>query len=229
MAVKHVAIQLDGNRRYAKKQGLNPMEGHRLWAVKAKKLVEEWAPELGIKELTLYSFSMQNFGRSKVEINFLFRLFVDVFTKEATNLTNKDIKVKFIGRLHLFPKRIQNLAREVMEKTKNNLKLTVNFAFGYGSREEIIDGIKKLAHDIKQGKLHPDKIDENLFSSYLYLNSDPEIVIRTGGAMRTSNFLLWQSNYSEWFFLQKTWPEFEKEDLMAVLQEFQQRERRFGK
>jgi len=205
------------------------MEGHRLGAVKAKKLVEEWAPELGIKELTLYSFSMQNFGRSKVEINFLFRLFVDVFTKEATNLTNKDIKVKFIGRLHLFPKRIQNLAREVMEKTKNNLKLTVNFAFGYGSREEIIDGIKKLAHDIKQGKLHPDKIDENLFSSYLYLNSDPEIVIRTGGAMRTSNFLLWQSNYSEWFFLQKTWPEFEKEDLMAVLQEFQQRERRFGK
>src|SRR3989344_100373 len=229
MAVKHVAIQLDGNRRYAKKQGLNPMEGHRLGAVKAKKLVEELAPELGIKELTLYSFSMQNFGRSKVEINFLFRLFVDVFTKEATNLTNKDIKVKFIGRLHLFPKRIQNLAREVMEKTKNNLKLTVNFAFGYGSREEIIDGIKKLAHDIKQGKLHPDKIDENLFSSYLYLNSDPEIVIRTGGAMRTSNFLLWQSNYSEWFFLQKTWPEFEQEDLMAVLQEFQQRELRFGK
>lgn len=220
---KHVGIILDGNRRFAKKLMMKPWKGHGLGAEKVEKLLG-WAKEIGIKELTLYSFSIQNMNRPKEEFNYL----MDLFRKEFKRLKNdariekEGIRVNIIGRIYLLPEDLQDLFREIMEKTKNNSKFILNFAIAYGGREELIDAVNKA---IENGE----KVDEESFKQYLYTTDEPDLIIRTGGEKRTSNFLLWQSSYSEWFFLEKTWPEFEKEDLIQVIEEFQERERRFGK
>lgn len=222
MAVNHVAIILDGNRRYAKKHNLPLYRGHEFGAKNVEKLFG-WAEELSIKELTLYSFSMQNFNRTKEEFNYLMKVF-EIFCKKAVAKLKKNPKVQFhfIGRLNLFTRKIQILARELERKSRNNKLLKVNFAFGYGGREEIVDAVKKI---VKKGIK---KIDEKVISDNLYLKSEPEVIIRTGGDQRTSNFLPWQSIYSEWFFLDKTWPEFNKADLKRIVDDFTRRERRFG-
>lgn len=223
-SIKHLAVILDGNRRYAKGLNLEPWKGHEIGAKKVEKLLE-WCEEFNIKEVTLYVFSIQNFNRTKEEVDYLLKIVKNTAQKfiNDSKIMEKKVKINIIGRIYLFPKEIQEICNEVMIKTEKNNNYILNLAFGYGGREEIIDAINKILLQKKT------EINEELFSKYLYLNSEPDIVIRTGGVIRTSNFLPWQTIYSEWFFLEKTWPEFEKEDLEKVIAEFSQRERRFGR
>lgn len=226
----HIGIILDGNRRFAKRLAMRPWEGHRLGAETLEKLFD-WAKELGVKELTLYAFSMQNFNRSEDEKKFLFEIF-KTYLKRALKdekIMNEGLRVKAIGRIHLFPKEVYNLLIELMEKTKDNNNYTVNFALAYGGREEIIDAVKKVATDVADSKLKIEDINEEMFMNYLYMADEPDLVIRTGGDYRTSNFLSYQSAYSEWFFIKKFWPEFTKDDLKEIIDQFMSRERRFGR
>jgi tritrans,polycis-undecaprenyl-diphosphate synthase [geranylgeranyl-diphosphate specific] len=229
---RHIGIILDGNRRFAKKLMLKPWMGHE-WGAKKFWTFLNWCKELGIEEVTAYTFSVQNFNRPREEFNYLMDLFVKEFTdikKDGFKKFNDaGVRIVFIGRTWMFPKHVQDMMAEIMDATKQNTKYRVNFAMAYGGREEVIDAVKKLGEDIKAGKVDVEKLNEEVFGKYLYMNSDPELIIRTGGEKRTSNFLPWQGIYSEWFFLEKTWPELEKDDFLAVLEEYQQRERRFGR
>jgi len=225
-----IAIVLDGNRRYGKKLGLKPWMGHKFGVENVKNIIE-WCQDLGIKELTLYSFSIDNFKRSEKEIKFLFNLFKR-YIKELKNdkrVRDKGIRINYIGRLNMFPQEIQNEMYEVMEKTKKNNKFVVNFAMAYSGRAEITDALKKIIQKIKNKKIIEDDVDENLINDNLYLSSSPDILIRPGGEKRISDFLIWQSNYSELFFIKKLWPELTKEDLIKIIDEYKHRERRFGK
>jgi len=222
---KHVAFILDGNRRWAKENGKMPWDGHKAGFDKLKDLFR-WGKELNIKEISLYCFSIQNFDRDKKEIDFL----MDIFEKAGKEiLKNKDIhqnkvKVRFIGRLDMLPEKVQKAAKDAMEATKNYDDYILNFCVAYGGREEIIDGINKA---ILSGA---EKVDEKTFGKYLYIDSCPDIVIRTSGEKRLSNFLTWQTTYSEWFFIDKYWPDFSKDDLIKIISEFKEkRKRRFGK
>ncbi|MDD5649554.1 MAG: polyprenyl diphosphate synthase [Candidatus Nanoarchaeia archaeon] len=228
--VNHIGLVLDGNRRFAKRLMLEPHKGHEYGAQKVEKLLE-WCKELDIKELTLYAFSMQNFNRPKLEFDYLMKVFDETFTriKGDSRLKKDGIKINFIGRIELFPENVKKAMYALMEETKNNNKYIVNFAMAYGGREEIIDAIKKIGRQIENNEVNPEDITEELVDANIYTKDQPDLIIRTGGDHRTSNFLIWQSSYSEWFFLQKTWPEFEKEDLVNCIEEFKQRERRFGK
>jgi tritrans,polycis-undecaprenyl-diphosphate synthase [geranylgeranyl-diphosphate specific] len=228
-APKHIAIIIDGNRRFAQKMLNHPFKGHEEGARKMEMLID-WAKELGIKELTLYIFSIQNFRRPKEEVDYLFDLFEKKFNElaESSKLGENGIRINFIGRLFMFPKGVQEGAKKLTEKTKNNRDLVVNFAMGYGGREEIVDATKKIAEKVKKGEIEAEDIDEDLFEQFLYSPSQPDIIIRTSGEMRISNFLNFQSAYSELFFVKKLWPEFEKEDLVGVIKQFRERNRRFG-
>jgi len=228
---KHIGIILDGNRRYAKKSGLPSLIGHRKGFENVKNLFK-WCKELDIKELSLFCFSMQNFNRKPEEIEAL----MDIFEEAGKDgLTNKDIhenkvRIRVLGRLELFPERVQGPMRELIEKTKDYDQHTVNFCLGYGGQEEIVDAVKKLAPELISGKVKAEDISTELFEQYLYTQSKPDLIIRTSGEHRTSNFLLWHQAYSEWFFLDKLWPEFSKEDLRSCMDAYKTiRERRFGK
>ena len=229
---RHIGIILDGNRRFAKKLLLKPWMGHE-WGAKKFWQFLDWCKEIGVEEVTAYTFSVQNFNRPKEEFDFLMELFLKEFDDAKkqgyAKFNDSGIRINFIGRLWMFPEHVHKAFQEIMDATKQNAKYHVNFAMAYGGREEVIDAVKKLGEDIKTGKVDISKLNEEVFGRYLYLNSDPEIIIRTGGEQRTSNFLPWQGIYSEWFFIDKTWPELEKEDFLKVMQEFKQRERRFGK
>ncbi len=227
---RHIAIILDGNRRFAKRLMLEPWKGHEYGREKVEKLVD-WCHDLDIKELTLYSFSIQNFNRPKEEFNYIMDLMRDAFKKFLTDkrIEKYGIKINIIGRYHLFPKDVVTALENVQKKTKKNSTFIINFALAYGGREEITDAVKALAKKIKSGKISPENITEKHIHTHLQLTSEPDLIIRTGGEKRTSNFLPWQSHYSEWFFVDKAWPEFEKSDLIAILKEFEARERRFGK
>lgn len=210
---------------------VKPWKGHEWGAKKIEKLIE-WAHECKIKELTLYTLSVQNFfSRSKEELNYLF----DLFKKEFENLMkNKQIdenkiKINFIGRLNLFDEELRESMNKVMEKTKNNDNITINFAMAYGGQEEIIDAVKKINEEIKKGKLNINEINENSFKNFLYLRNAPDLIIRTGGEKRTSNFLNYQADYSEWIFLDIMWPEFKKENFIECINDYEKRKRRFGK
>ena len=226
--VNHIAIILDGNRRFAQKLMLEPWKGHEYGQLKVEKLLE-WCKELGARELTLYTFSMQNFNRPKPEFDFLMKLFIEAFTKfyDDPKIEEYGVKVNFIGRYKLFPKEVVYLIEKIISKTKNNSNFVINLAMAYGGREELLDAISKIVEDVKLGKIT--EVTEEIIEKNLYMQSQPEIIIRTGGEKRTSNFLMWQSFYSEWFFIDKTWPEFEKTDLIQILEEYSQRERRFGR
>ncbi|MBW2983500.1 di-trans,poly-cis-decaprenylcistransferase [Candidatus Woesearchaeota archaeon] len=219
---EHVAIILDGNRRYAKKKGLSAGKGHDAGADKVSKLAD-WALELGIKELTLYTFSTENFNRAKREKAFLFNLFRKKFNELKGS--KKDVEVRVIGKFNKFPKDVQRILNNITKRKKKKKKLVMNFAMGYGGRAEIVEAVK----DIVKKRVPRNKVNEDLIRKCLYLKNDPEIVIRSGGEVRTSNFLMWQSAYSEWFFTEKLWPEFTKKDLIKIIKEFNARERRFGK
>lgn len=227
--LNHIAIILDGNRRYARKIGLRPWKGHELGLRKLEELFE-WCMELGIKELTLYCFSTENFKRAKHEVNFLFDLFWKEFSRinEGKGVFKDKVKVNVIGRIGMFSKKMRSAMLDSMKKTKNNSKLAVNFALAYGGRQEITDALKKIGLNIKKNKIKSNQINEDLISKNLYLKSEPDLVIRPGGEVRTSNFLTWQSVYSEWIFINKLWPEFTKKDLIKCIENFNKRERRFG-
>lgn len=226
---RHIAIILDGNRRYAKKLGLKPWKGHEFGLKKLEELFG-WCIELGIKELTLYCFSTENFKRAKNEIDYLFSLFWNEFNniKDGKGIFKDKVRVNVIGRIQMFSKKMRQAMLEAAEKTKNNSRLVVNFALAYGGRQEITDALKAIVWKIQNKKLNSKNISEKTITSSLYLKSEPDIVIRPGGEIRTSNFLIWQSAYSEWFFVKKLWPEFTKRDLINCIQEFNKRERRFG-
>jgi len=225
---KHIGIILDGNRRWARQRGLKPWEGHDRGFEKLKEVVR-FLPEFNIKEMSLYCFSMQNFSRSKMEVGFL----MDIFVKAAKQvLEDEDVhknrmKIRFIGRLGLLPEKVQKAIAEVVEATKDYDRHILNFCVAYGGQEEIIDGVNRAIADAKAGKI--DKVDEKGFAKYLYIDSPPDIIIRTSGEQRLSNFLMWHSAYSELFFIQKHWPDFSKEDLKKIIDEFvEKRNRRFG-
>ena len=221
---RHISIILDGNRRFAKKHGMPKLKGHEKGYNKINDVLK-WCTELGIKEVTLYCLSTENFERSKEEVNYLFNLFrsrIGDFKKDKAIHGNK-VKISFVGRLSMFPKDMQKSMQEVMEATKNYKNYKLNLALAYGSRSEIVDAFKKI---IKKGIK---EIDENAVQENLYVPDDVDILIRPGGEKRLSNFLLCQNSYAEIFFIDKLWPEFEKEDLTRIIGEFNQRERRFGK
>ncbi|MFA4887540.1 MAG: polyprenyl diphosphate synthase [Candidatus Nanoarchaeia archaeon] len=229
MAVpKHLGIILDGNRRFAKRLMLKPWKGHE-WGYEKIKKVMGWCKELDIRELTLYTFSLENFDRPKEEFDYL----MDLFEKGFIELKNekekmKDVCVTFIGRIQMFPEKIQKAMNELMEETKGHEPFRINFAMAYSGRAEIIDAVKRIAEQVKTGTLKIDKINEAVFANNLYLNSDPDLILRTS-EHRLSGFLTWQSVYSEIIFIDKLWPEFEKEDFVECLKNFENRERRFGK
>lgn len=227
---QHIAIIMDGNRRYAKKKNLSLLDGHRKGAEKLTQVLE-WCKEFNIKELTLYTFSMQNFSRTKEEVDFLMNLFREYFAKFMKDKTfeKNKIKVKAIGRKQLFPQDIQQSMTELENKTKNYDNHLLNFAMGYGGREEIVDAFITLAKKIENKTLSSEEITELTINDALYLSSAPDILIRTGGEQRLSNFLLWQCSYTELFFVDKFWPEFSKEEFASILKQFNERERRFGK
>lgn len=227
---KHIAITLDGNRTFAKRLMLKPFKGHEYGYEKVKKLFD-WTKELGIKELTLYAFSVYNFNRPKEEFNYLMKLFKEAFeeTKKDKRIHENRIKINFIGRIHMFPKDVQEKMQELMEITKNYNDYIINFAMAYGGKAEVIDATKKIAEQIKEGKLNVDEINEETFSKNLYFSENVDLMIRTSGQIRTSDFLPWQGANAEWIFLEKCWPEFEKQDLIEAIQEYSRRERRFGK
>ncbi len=225
----HVGIILDGNRRFAKKLMAKPWMGHEWGAKKVGKLFT-WCKELDVKELTLYAFSMQNFNRPKEEYDFLMKIFLKFFNEEKhiKEIHKNKIRIKFLGRIHLFPKEVYERMKALEDETKHYDSYFVNFAMAYGGREEIVDAVKKIGQQIGAGEIKESEITEELIDSNLYSDHKPDLIIRTGGDHRTSNFLIWQSWYSEWFFLQKTWPEFEKEDLVSCIEQFVNRERRYG-
>jgi len=225
----HIAIILDGNRRWARSQGLASFKGHEEGVSKVEKLME-WAKDLGVRELTLYAFSTENFKRPKKEVEYLMGIFLKEFEKlsNSEDLKEKGVRIRAIGRLWMFPPKVQQAITKIMEQTKSNRKHTVNFALAYGGRQEILDGVRKIAEMVKFNDVDPKEITEKMITQSLYLCSEPDIVIRPGGEKRMSNFLIWQSNYSEWFFLDKYWPEFSKNDLKRVIEGYKERQRRFG-
>ena len=226
--ISHVAFIMDGNRRYAKNNHLPVSKGHEQGAHKLEE-VFKWCEEIKIKTITLYTFSIQNFSREEKEKNQLFELFFKYFEKWKNNSKKKNIKIRFLGRIDLFPKKIQEVCKELEDATNMYEDLCVEFCFGYGGQEEIIDACKKIVADVKTGELDEKELSTKNFSKYLYSSKEPQLIVRTGGDMRLSNFLLWQSAYSEWFFTKTLWPDFSKKEFEEIIEAFSQRERRFGK
>ncbi len=227
---KHIGIIMDGNRRFSRRLMMKPWKGHEWGAKKVQKLME-WCREFDVHELTLYTFSIQNFNRPKEEFDYLMGLFRKNFEmmKDDKRIDEYGIRINVIGRLWMFPKEVQEKIAAVMEKTKKNKNYIINFAMAYGGREEVIDATRKIAEQVKSGSLDIDDINDRTFSRNLYFADEPDLIIRTGGERRSSNFLAYQSAYSEWIFLDKMWPEFSKTDFKAAIDDYMQRERRFGR
>lgn len=229
--VNHVGIIMDGNRRFSKQLMRSPWKGHE-WGAKKLQDVLVWCEQAGIKELTVFALSLQNFSRPKKEFDYLMKLFNKEITqllKKIDEVNKRQLNIRFLGRTHLLPKDIQARMQELQEATARNNAYTINILVAYGGREEIVDAAKQLAQDVAEGKLKPEAINEHVFARSLSLQSEPELIIRTGGDHRTSNFLSWQSIYTEWFFVEELWPEFTKETFTQCLEEYTKRERRFGK
>lgn len=227
---EHIAVIMDGNGRWAKGKGAERIFGHRN-AVDAVNAVTEGCAELGIKYLTLYAFSTENWGRPKVEIDALMELLVDTLRKEVKRLNDNNIKLKTIGELHQLPKKCQDNLEDAIEATRNNTGLTLLVALSYSGRWEIVQALRKIVADVENGSVTADMVSERLVGSYLETAGipDPELLIRTSGELRVSNFLLWQIAYTEIFITKTLWPDFRKEDLYGAICDYQKRERRFGK
>lgn len=226
----HVAIIMDGNGRWAQAQGEERIFGHQN-GVQAVRNAIEAAAELGVKYLTLYTFSTENWNRPKEEIDALMDLLVSAVDKELDNLMKNQIRLNAIGNSQDLPKNTFHKLNDAIEKTKHNKGLTVVLALSYSARWELTDTMKRIGNALKEGSITVDQIDENLIQNFLCTQNipDPDILIRTGKEQRISNFLLWQIAYTELFFLDTLWPDFTKNDFLKVVQEFQTRERRFGK
>ncbi|WP_303235144.1 polyprenyl diphosphate synthase [Methanosphaera cuniculi] len=230
---KHVAIIMDGNRRYSKLQGnMNVIEGHKK-GVSTLENVLEWCIDLGIEIVTVYAFSTENFNRPSQEVEGLMNLFVESFTDIATNkkIHKNKVRIKAVGKLELFPQEVRDAIKYAEDKTKDYDSHQINIALGYDGRVEIVDALKKIAEDIKSGKIEPSEINEEMINDNLYTAGleDPNLVIRTSGEERLSGFLLWQSSYSELYFTDSLWPELRKVDFLRAIRSYTQRDRRFGK
>lgn len=227
---KHVAIIMDGNGRWAKKQGKIRTFGHEN-GVKAVRDTVEACAELGINYLTLYAFSTENWNRPKFEINALMTLLVSTISKETKTLMDNNIKLESIGDITSLPKKCMKELLEAKEKTANNKRMTLVLALSYSSRWEIKEAVKEIAKKVKEGKLDSNEITEELIAQHLNTGGmpDPELLIRTSGEHRVSNFLLWQISYAELYFTEKLWPDFRREDFYEAIISYQNRERRFGK
>jgi undecaprenyl diphosphate synthase len=226
----HIAIIMDGNGRWARRRGLPRTAGHRA-GVKAVKKVVKAAGDLGISILTLFTFSQENWKRPKSEVSAIMKLLYETTKREINELDENKVKLITTGRIEeLSPKRRQIL-QEATDRTKDNTGLVLNLALNYGGRTEILDAVKKISQDAKKGKLDPEKLDEEIFAHYLYTDSlpDPDLLIRTSGEMRISNFLLWQTSYTELYVTDVLWPNFTAKDFYEAIWDYQNRERRFGR
>ena len=229
----HIGIIPDGNRRWARMRNLETWKGHEVGYERLKEVLN-WIWELNIKAATIYAMSTENCTRRPpIEREKLFEIARNGLKSLLTDetITKKEIKVKIIGNLDLVPKDIVELAKKVEERTKNHNKHMLYIALCYGGRQEILDSVRKIANDVKKGVLEPSQINENIFRRYLYTSEspDPDLIIRTSGEVRISNFLLWQMAYSELYFCEAFWPEFRKIDFWRAIRSYQHRERRFGK
>ena len=226
---KHIAIIMDGNGRWAKQQGNARIFGHRN-AIKAVRDVCEGCAELGVGYLTLYAFSTENWNRPKMEVTALMDLLVSTINSETETLIKNNIRLNAIGRLTDLPEKVLTNLKEAIDKTKNNTGLTLTLALSYSSKMEMVDAFRKIAADVKNGNLDADSIDDKIISQSLYTGDmpDPDLLIRTSGELRISNFMLWQLAYSELYFTTTYWPDFDKEELYKAIVDYQQRERRFG-
>jgi len=226
----HIAVIMDGNGRWAKDKGMARIFGHKNALTAVRDTIEACAEE-GVKYLTLYAFSSENWNRPKLEVAALMELLVSSIRKELKSLNENNIRLQAIGDLSALPKKGQKELASAIESTKNNTRMTLVLALSYGSRAEILNAAKKFATDVKNGEINIDQLGESQFEGYLATHSipDPDLLIRTSGENRISNFLLWQIAYSELLFVDKFWPDFRKKDLQEAIIEFQKRERRFGK
>ena len=226
----HVAIIMDGNGRWAKQKGMARVFGHRN-GVKAVRETIEVAAEIGVKTLTLYAFSTENWKRPKKEVDILMSLLVSSLKDELKTLQKNNIKLITIGQIENLPKKAQKELQEVIQKTSNNNSMILNLALSYGSREEIVNAIKKISKKVVNKQLSIEEINEKIINNHLYTFTLPDVdfLIRTSGEKRISNFLLWQIAYAELYFTDVLWPDFRKEDFFKAILNYQQRERRFGK
>ncbi len=227
---EHIAVIMDGNGRWARKRLQPRVMGHRAGTRATRRIVEACG-ELGVKYLTIYVFSSENWARPILEVNALMDLLVEMIHQEVEDLMKNNVRLKALGNLSKLPPRTLQELEWGMEKTKNNTGLTLNLAVSYGGREEIIDACRRIASEVQQGKLDPAAIDEASISKHMYLpeTPDPELLIRTGGDMRISNFLLWQIAYTELYVTPTLWPDFGKEELVKAIEAYHSRQRRFGK
>jgi undecaprenyl diphosphate synthase len=222
---QHIAIIMDGNGRWAQARGLPRLAGHRAGTENLRRIIEACV-EFGVKYLTIYAFSTENWGRPEDEVSGLMGIFDEVFERELTELHKQGARLQHIGRLDEVRPSLQEKVRNGIELTKNNDHLVLNVAFNYGGRDEIVQAIRSI---INEG-LKPEDVNEAIVSQHLYTAGipDPDLVIRTSGEQRISNFLIWQAAYAEWVFPQTFWPDFGREELLAAIQEFGRRERRYG-
>jgi undecaprenyl diphosphate synthase len=227
---KHIAIIMDGNGRWAKQQGMLRAFGHENGTKSVRTTVEACA-ELGVKNLTLYAFSTENWNRPKIEVKTLMKLLVSSLKKEIKTLQKNDIKLSAIGNLNSLPTKVHNELEEVMDQTKDNSRMTLTLALSYGSREELLNTVKEISIKVKNNIISIENIDESIINEHLYTQNLPDVdlLIRTSGEQRISNFLLWQIAYAELYFTNVLWPDFTKEHLYDAIIEYQKRERRFGK
>ena len=227
---KHLAIIMDGNGRWAKKQGLLRALGHESGTKSVKENIKSCA-KLGIEYLTLYAFSTENWNRPKIEVDTLMRILVRSLKKELPTLQKNNIKLNTIGNLEKLPKKAQEELLDVIEKTKFNTRMTLTLALSYGSREEIVSAVRKISDKVKNNIISIDSIDDSIINEHLYTQNLPDVdlLIRTSGEHRISNFLLWQIAYAELYFTDILWPDFKEQDLYEAIISYQKRERRFGK
>ena len=226
----HIAIIMDGNGRWAEKNGKERTFGHES-GVESVRSVVEGAGEIGVQYLTLYAFSTENWGRPQPEVDALMSLLVHSISNETGELMKKNVRLRVIGDVKSLPENVQSKLNWCIDTLKNNTGLTLVLALSYSSKWELTEAVRRIAEDVQHGKIKTDDIDKNLIDSYLDTAGmpDPELLIRTSGETRISNFLLWQIAYSELYFTPVLWPDFRKEDLFKAIYDFQHRERRFGK
>lgn len=226
---KHIAIIMDGNRRWAKEKGLDYRLGHKKGAETLRK-VAKYANKLGVKYLTVYAFSTENWKRTKEEVGALMILLQKYLEEFLTSNDFDNIKINMLGNISELNAGLQKSINKIIEKTKNNTGLVLNIAFNYGGRDEIVRAVRKIAEDVKENKINVEDIDEQTISNSLYTAGqiEPDLLIRTSGEQRLSNFLLWQLAYTEFYFVQKYWPDFSEQDLDEAISVFEKRNRKFG-
>jgi undecaprenyl diphosphate synthase len=227
---QHVAVIMDGNGRWAKRQGLPRIMGHKR-GVDALKDLLRCCKDWGIQALTAYAFSTENWKRPQEEVDFLMTLFQRVLRQELREMVEENVQIKFVGNLPALPRSLQQEISRSMEETKNNRAIRFSVATNYGGRQEILQACRAIAKLVQEGLIQPDEINEQLFESHLYTAgiTDPDLLIRTSGEMRLSNFLLWQMAYGEFYITDTLWPDFDRAEFHRALCAYQQRERRFGK